>query len=224
MPFWFDDVTRCDIRYVICLILRSVAAAVAAAVATATAVAATAAAAAAVTATAVTAATTFTAAAVAAATATATAVTAAAAAFTAATSTAAAVWATEASRTLFAWTCFVHDDSAASNGLTVQTVDSGLCFCIGAHFDEAETFGAASVTIHHDLGRAHAAELGESVIQILIAHAVGQIAHVKFVAHERAPFTNKVTMWSFNPSGPIPKTVPLPDTDLTIMVEQITFS
>ncbi len=201
MPFWFDDVTRCDIRYVTCLILRSVAAAVAAAVATATAVAATTAAAATVTATAVT-----------------------AAAFTAATSTAAAVWATEASRTLFAWTCFVHDDSAASNGLTVQTVDSGLCFCIGAHFDEAETFGAASVTIHHDLGRAHAAELGESVIQILIAHAVGQIAHVKFVAHERAPFTNKVTMWSFNPSGPIPKTVPLPDTDLTIMVEQITFS
>lgn len=186
MPSRFDDVTRCDIRYVICLILRSVAAAVAAAVTTATAVAA--------------------------------------AAFTAATSTAAAVWATEASRTLFAWTCFVHDDSAASNGLTVQTVDSGLCFCIGAHFDEAETFGAASVTIHHDLGRAHAAELGESVIQILIAHAVGQIAHVKFVAHERAPFTNKVTMWSFNPSGPIPKTVPLPDTDLTIMVEQITFS
>ena len=143
---------------------------------------------------------------------TATAVTAAAA-FTAATSTAAAVWATEASRTLFAWTCFVHNDSAASNGLTVQTVDSGLCFCIGAHFDEAETFGAASVTIHHDLSGAHAAELGESVIQILIAHAVGQIAHVKFVAHERAPFTNKVTMWSFNPSGPIPKTVPLPDTD-----------
>jgi hypothetical protein len=28
-------------------------------------------------------------------------------------------------------------------------------------------------------------------LQILIAHGIGQIAHVKFVAHERAPF--KVT-------------------------------
>ncbi|WP_290677071.1 hypothetical protein, partial [Aquabacterium sp.] len=51
--------------------------------------------------------------------------------------------------------------------------------------------------------------------------AVGEIAHVKFVAHERAPF--KVTMWSFNPSGPIPTTVPLPDTDQNIMGDAATF-
>ncbi len=146
---------------------ESVAAAVAAAVATATAVTA----AAAFTTTAAT-----TVAATAAAF-TATAVTAAAA------STATAVGAAEASRTLFTWASFVHDHSATGNRLTIQTVDGGLCFCIRAHFDETKALGATGVAVHHDLGGAHGPELRESILQILIAHGVGEIAHVKFVAH-----------------------------------------
>ncbi len=158
----------------------SVAAAVAAAVATAvtaaaafttTAAATIVAAAAAFTATAVTAAAAFTTAAAEAAT------TAAAA------STTAAVGAAEASRTLFTWASFVHDHSATGNRLTIQTVDGGLCFCIRAHFDETKALGATGVAVHHDLGGAHGPELRESILQILIAHGVGEIAHVKFVAH-----------------------------------------
>ena len=160
---------------------RSVAAAAVAtaAVATATAVAA------------ATAFATATAAAAVAATAAFTA-TAAEAATTAATATVATtVGAAEASRALFTGASFVHDHSAAFDGLAVQTVDGSLRFGIRAHFDEAETLGAARLAVHHDLGGTDSTVLRESVLQILIAHAVGEIAHVKFVAHERAPF--KVT-------------------------------
>jgi hypothetical protein len=161
----------------------SVAAAVAAAVATATAVTAAAAFTTTATATTVaaTAAAAFTATAVTAAAAFTTA--AAEAATTAAASTTAAVGAAEASRTLFTWASFVHDHSATGNRLTIQTVDGGLCFCIRAHFDETKALGATGVAVHHDLGGAHGPELRESILQILIAHGVGEIAHVKFVAH-----------------------------------------
>lgn len=105
----------------------------------------------------------------------------------AATATAAAtVGAAEASWTLFTRAGFVDNNGATSHRLTVQAIDSRLCFCIRGHFNETETLGATSFTIHHDLGRRHSTVFGECIHQILIAHGVGQIAHVKFVAHERA--------------------------------------
>ncbi len=163
----------------------SVAAAVAAAVATATAVTAAAAftTTASATTVAATAAAAFTATAVTAAAAFTTAAAEAATTAAAAASTTAAVGAAEASRTLFTWASFVHDHSATGNRLTIQTVDGGLCFCIRAHFDETKALGATGVAVHHDLGGAHSPELRESILQILIAHGVGEIAHVKFVAH-----------------------------------------
>ena len=104
-----------------------------------------------------------------------------------ATATAAAtVGAAEASWTLFTRAGFVDNNGATSHRLTVQAIDSRLCFCIRGHFNETETLGATSFTIHHDLGRRHSTVFGECIHQILIAHGVGQIAHVKFVAHERA--------------------------------------
>lgn len=184
MPPWFADVTECDIRYVNCPIDTGSVAAAVAAVATTTAVATTAAF---TTTTAVAATAAFTTAAAEAATAAfTTATTEAAAAAT--TAIAAAVGAAETSGTLFTRTSLVHHDGTASHGLAIQAIDGGLCFGIRTHFNETETLGTAGVTVHHDLGRVHGTVLGESVIQILIAHAVGQIAHVKFVAHERAPF------------------------------------
>lgn len=116
--------------------------------------------------------------------ATAAATTTTVAATAATTTVAAAVWAAETSRTLFTWACFVDDQGATSHGLTVEAVDGGLRFSVGAHFHETETLGAASFTVHHDLGGANGTILGKSVAQILITHGVGQIAHVKFVAHE----------------------------------------
>lgn len=123
--------------------------------------------------------------------ATAAAFTTAAAETTTAAATAAiatTVGAAEAGRTLFTGASLVHDNGAACNRLTVQAIDGGLRLGVRAHFDETEALGAAGVTVHHDLGGAHGSILRESILQILIAHAVGQIAHVKFVAHERAPF------------------------------------
>ena len=119
-------------------------------------------------------------------TAAATTVAAATTTFAATATAAATVGAAEASWTLFTRAGFVDNNGATSHRLTVQAIDSRLCFCIRGHFNETETLGATSFTIHHDLGRRHSTVFGECIHQILIAHGVGQIAHVKFVAHERA--------------------------------------
>ena len=77
----------------------------------------------------------------------------------------------------------------------------GLRFGVRAHLDEAEALGAAGVAVHHDLGGGDGAELRERLLQIFVAHAVGEIADVEFVAHGRAPFHFlSRTMWSFYPS------------------------
>ena len=37
---------------------------------------------------------------------------------------------------------------------------------------------------YHDLGAADRAVLAEGLLQVFVAEGIGQIAHVKFVAHE----------------------------------------
>jgi hypothetical protein len=67
--------------------------------------------------------------------------------------------------------------------LAVHAIDGGLGFSVAAHFDKAEAFGAACVALHHHLGTADAPEGAEGLFQIVVTHAVGQVAHVQFVAH-----------------------------------------
>ena len=84
------------------------------------------------------------------------AATTAAVATTAAT-TVAATATTEATAragwTGFHGTCFVDDDVASTQRLTVHAVDGSLCICIATHLDKAKAFGATGVALHHDLGR-----------------------------------------------------------------------
>lgn len=141
-----------------------------------------------------TAAATAAATAVAAAIATAVATTTIAAAVAAAIATTVAA-ATAAGGTGFHGTGFIDDQITATKVLTVHALDSGLGFGIAAHFDKAETFGAASVALHHDLGARNSTVLAKGLFQILIAERVGQVAHVKFVAHEGLPKKHK-TRWS----------------------------
>ena len=99
------------------------------------------------------AASTATAAAVTAATAAATASTAAATAVTAAAATtSAATEATATGRTGFHGTSLVHHETTAAVLLAVHAIDGRLRFRVAAHLDKTETFGAAGVTFHHDLG------------------------------------------------------------------------
>ena len=135
------------------------------------------------TATAVTTATTTAVAATTTAAATATAVTAAATTTTVAATTAAA----EATATGSAWfhgAGFVDYEVTATKVLTMHALDSGLCFGIAAHFDKAKALRAAGVTFHHHLGAGNGAVLAEGLFQIAVAERVGQVAHVKFVAHK----------------------------------------
>ena len=134
------------------------------------------------TATAVTTATTTAVAATTTAAATATAVTAAATTTVAATTAAA-----EATATGSAWfhgAGFVDYEVTATKVLTMHALDSGLCFGIAAHFDKAKALRAAGVTFHHHLGAGNGAVLAEGLFQIAVTERVGQVAHVKFVAHK----------------------------------------
>ena len=65
---------------------------------------------------------------------------------------------TETARAGWAWlhgTSFVDHEITATQRGTVHAFDGSLRFGIAAHFDEAKTFGAAGVTLHHDLGARH---------------------------------------------------------------------
>ena len=120
------------------------------------------------------------------ATATAKAATAGAATATAeatTTTTGAATAATEATRTLFAWTGLVDHQRTTVEGLTVHSVDAGLCLGVTAHLHEAEALGAAGVSIHHDLGGRDGTELCERLLKIFVAYAVRKVTDVKFIAH-----------------------------------------
>src|SRR5690606_24234038 len=102
----------------------------------------------------------------------------------AATATAGATEATSAGRTGFHWAGFVDHQAAAAKRLTVHAFNGGQGFCIAAHLDKTEAFGAAGVAFHHDLGAVHNAISAERLLQVFVAHGVGQVAHVQFVAHD----------------------------------------
>jgi len=121
---------------------------------------------------------------------TAAATTVAAAAATAAASTATKAAAASAGRTSFHGTCFVDDQTAATELLTVHAADSCLRFSVAAHFHKAEAFGTASVTFHHDLGAGNGTVGCKRLLQVFITERIGQVAHVKFVAHVRTPQNN----------------------------------
>jgi hypothetical protein len=123
-----------------------------------------------------------TAAAVAAATAFTTATAAATTAVTAAATTEAA--AASAGRTSFHRTCFVHNHGTATQRLTVHAVDGSLGISVRAHFHKTKTFGATGVALHHHFGAGDSTELTKRLLQIAIAHRVGQIAHIQFITHE----------------------------------------
>jgi len=101
--------------------------------------------------------------------------------------TAATVGAAEAARTLFARTGFIDDDGPTGHRLAVHALDRGLRLGIRTHLDEAEALRAARVTVHHHLGGRDGPKLGESLLEFIVTHTVGQIAYVQLVAHG-APF------------------------------------
>src|SRR5437667_2059576 len=168
---------------------RSVAAASAAATAVAAATTGAATAAAAVAATTAGAATATTAVATTAAAEAAATTTGAATAATAEAAAAATTAAAETTRTLFTRARFVDHQRAAVEGLAVHAVDGRLSLGVRAHLHEAEALGAAGVAVHHHLRRRHGTELCECLLQIVVAHAVREVADVEFVAHgERLSF------------------------------------
>jgi hypothetical protein len=71
--------------------------------------------------------------------------------------------------------------------LTIHAIDSRLGFGIAAHFNKAKAFGAACIALHHDFGAGDSAKLTKVLFLVAIAHVIGQIANVKFVALSGTP-------------------------------------
>jgi hypothetical protein len=67
--------------------------------------------------------------------------------------------------------------------LFVHAVNGRLRLRVAAHLDKAKTFGATGFALHHDFGTDDGAELAKGLLQVFVAYAVGQIAHVQFAAH-----------------------------------------
>ena len=95
--------------------------------------------------------------------------------------------ATAAARVVFPGLGFVHGERTTIVFLVVQAVDCGLCFRIGRHFDEAEAFAAARVTILDDLSAGHLAEGAEHRFEIGAARAIRQISYVQPLTHTNSP-------------------------------------
>jgi hypothetical protein len=135
------------------------------------------------------AATAVTAAAATATTAAATTVTAAAAATATAataavTATTAAAEATATGRTWLHRTGFVDNQTTATVLLAVHGADSGLRFSFAAHFDETKALRAAGIALHHDFGAGNGTVGRKGLLEVFVAEGIGQVAHVKFVAHQ----------------------------------------
>src|SRR5438105_4434259 len=64
---------------------------------------------------------------------------------------------TAAAAPVFPWLGLVDCQRPAFDLLAVERLDGRLGFRVAAHFDEAESFGPAGVTIHDHLGRLHSA-------------------------------------------------------------------
>jgi hypothetical protein len=107
-----------------------------------------------------------------------------------AATTSAAAEAAGAGGTWFHGTGFVHHETATAELLTVNAVDSSLCFSVATHFHKAEAFGTASVTFHHDFGAGNGTVWSKSLLQVFVTERIRQIAYVKFVAHVRTPQNN----------------------------------
>jgi hypothetical protein len=117
----------------------------------------------------------------------------AAATFTTTTAASAAIAATattaETATARSGWACFhgtgfVDHHIAATQRLAIHAMDGSLGFFIVAHFHEAEAFGTARVTFHHDFGTGDHPKFTKSLFQIAVSNRVRQVADVKFVAHE----------------------------------------
>ena len=116
------------------------------------------------------------------------AVTAATTTTVAAATTATAITTTAAAgRTGLHGTCFIHDQAATTQWLTIHARDGCLRLSVTAHFHKTKAFGAAGVALHHDLGAGNGAKLTKRLFQVAIAHGIRQVADVQFVAHSGTP-------------------------------------
>lgn len=95
--------------------------------------------------------------------------------------------ATATAGTLFARPGFVDHQPAAIHFLIVQGANCIVGGLIVRHFDETETFAAASVAISNDLCRADRAMRGEHVFQRGVVDLETEVADVKLFTHGTIP-------------------------------------
>ncbi len=79
--------------------------------------------------------------------------------------------------------CFINNQSATHEFLTIESFDSGVhsfgCF----HRDESETSGATGIAIHRHEDFRYFTMGGKQVSQVLFSSIKGQITYVHFCVH-----------------------------------------
>src|SRR5207245_8240459 len=82
---------------------------------------------------------------------------------------------------------FIHDQAATINALAVERGNGGLRLLVGAHLDEAETFGTPGGAVRDYLRRVDGAVGRKHLFEIVLADVVAQIAYRKLFAQWNSP-------------------------------------
>lgn len=85
-----------------------------------------------------------------------------------------------AATTLGALASLVHLERTTTNVMAIECVDSGLSLIVIIHRHKGKALGLSGVVVDNNLGFGHLAVSCEQLIDALVVHRVGQVAHVDF--------------------------------------------
>lgn len=102
---------------------------------------------------------------------------------TAAAATVAATATATAAATLFTRASFVDRQAASINLFKIEGLNGGLGLAVVAHFDEAKTLAAASITILDNRRVLNLAEFRKELLKALACDAISQIANIQTHSH-----------------------------------------
>ena len=73
-------------------------------------------------------------------------------------------------------TGLIDSQASTAERTAVESFNGRQRFRVGAHLDESEALGAVGISLHHDLGAGDRTVLAESLLKIVVANGVGEVA------------------------------------------------
>ena len=79
---------------------------------------------------------------------------------------------------------FAHRKPPPVVFVVVESLDRSVSLGVGVHLDKTEPLAASHVTVLDDLGALHCPVLCEPLLQISMAHRIGQVTNIQFLSHD----------------------------------------